>query len=306
MMLDLAIIGAGPAGLSAAMYAIRKGVHFCVFSEDIGGKTNYSLNVEDMEEYKIIKAKEIVGVYRGRLEYLDHLYRHGRIVAVAPEGNGFSLEFVTKSGESEPVSAANVLVATGSRPQFLGVPGEKQYIGRALGYSSISYSHFFPDKTVFVVGNTDRALRAAAELSVQAAEVILAIEPNASYETAFREHVESSENIHVIENATVVEFLGGAFAEEVVISVGANRQVIRADGFFVERDPVPCSESVEKIVECDATKHIVVDARCRTSYPGIFAAGDVTNVGLEQILVSLGEGAKAVLGAYDRIVQARE
>jgi thioredoxin reductase len=298
-MKELVIIGAGPAGLAAAAYAIRKRIDFLLVSRDLGGKTNMSVTLADTKEHQVIRARELVQSFRNQVEYLSHVYRNDVVEAVDVESGEFSLSL----RESGPVRTRAVVVATGTRPRPLGVNGESSFFGRGLGTSSVSYSHLLADKKAFLLGDTDRVLHSALELSAHVAMLYLLLEPSGTYRMDLTERLRGYENIEIIEDHEVVDFAGSDYAESATIeSESGSRRVLEADAFFVERHPIPNSALVGSLVDCDPEGHIIADAGGATSCEGIYAAGDVTTTGLEQILAALGDGAKAVLSAYDYIL----
>ena len=298
-MHDMIIVGAGPAGLAAAMYATRKRLDYLVLSRDLGGKSNYSIKLPDMEEHQVIRARELVTVYKSRLEYLRHSYRLDGVQSISRNGKTFTI--TTEKGATE--EASTVIVATGARNRRLDVHGEGKYLSRALGYSSISYSHLFTGKRVFLTGDTDRVLNSAVEMSIHSESVTLLLMQGGSYTESLVKYVTGLEHVEVIADGAIKEFRGDDFAEEVVIDTPAGERVIRADGFFVEPEPVPNSSFLEGVVDLGNSGYVPVDAVNMTSVPGLFAAGDVTGNAFEQILVALGEGAKAGLSAYRYLLQ---
>jgi alkyl hydroperoxide reductase subunit F len=191
-----------------------------------------------------------------------------------------------------------VIVATGTTLRKLDVPGELKFLSRALGYSAISYSHLFAGKRVFVAGNTDRVVNSALELSIHADHVSAALLDGGSIDEGLAKRVEAIDRVTLLRGVSIKEFRGDEYAREVVLATGDGEQTIEADGFFVEPEPVPNTDFVKDLVDRTDEGYIRVDGKNMTSVPGVFAAGDVTGNGYEQILVSLGEGAKAVLSAY--------
>lgn len=293
-MHDLIIIGAGPAGLAAALYATKKRLDYLVLSRDLGGKSNYTVDLPENEPGGTIRADELVTIYRSRLEYLRHSYRLVGVTALTRSDEGFTVEL--EDGSSE--SARAVIVSTGTHVEKLDVPGELTFLSRGLGYSSISYSHLFRGKRVFIAGNTDRAVNSAIELSIHADAVTLAILPGGGCNATLLDRARGLERVTVIEDASIEEFRGDEYAREVVVSSAGGTQTIEADGFFVEPEPVPNADFLDGEVNRTAGGYITVDGTNMTNVPGLYAAGDVTGNGYEQILVSLGEGAKAALSAY--------
>ncbi len=293
-MHDLIIIGAGPAGLAAALYATKKRLDYLVLSRDLGGKSNYSVDLPETERGATIRADELVTVYRSTLEYLRHSYRLVGVTGLRHDDDGFTAELEDGSTES----ARAVIVSTGTHVRKLDVPGELTFLSRGLGYSSISYSHLFRGKRVFIAGNTDRAVNSAIELSIHADAVTLALLPGGACDSTLVERARGLDRVDVIENATIDEFRGDEYAREAVVSSDGASRTIEADGFFVEPEPVPNADFVFDEVGRDKDGYIVVDGTNGTNVRGLYAAGDVTGNGYEQILVSLGEGAKAALSAY--------
>jgi thioredoxin reductase len=306
-MHDLVIIGAGPAGLAAALYAMKKRMKYLVLSETLGGKGNYSVRLPEAEEHQAVTAKGLITVYRSRLQYLRHSYRLESVEKIERADDRFTL--TTRSGAVE--SARTVIVATGTKTPHLNVPGEGELLGKHLGTSSISYSHLLYGKSVFVVGDSDRVLRAAVELSIQAERVTVALMPEGTFTPALLEAVSNRQRVELIQNATVTRFSGAENAESVTFSAGDSERTLTADAFFVEPHPDPNVAVVRPLLERAATADapaltddgfIIVDGRNRTGIPGLFAAGDVTNTGFEQALIALGEGTTAALAAYEYVM----
>jgi thioredoxin reductase len=293
-MRDLIIVGAGPAGLAAALYATRKRLNYLVLSNDLGGKSNYRVELPDIDESYIIRARELVTLYKSRLEYLRHSYRLEGVSRIELIDEGFRITTEKESQED----ARSVIVATGTRFKPLDVPGEKEFRSRGLGYSSISYSHLFDGKRVFLAGDTSRVLGSALELSIHADEVVVALLNGGDYDEQLLEFVANLDGVTLIRDAEITEFRGDEYAREVVVNGSGDTSVVRADGFFVEPHPVPNTEFLLGVLDLTPSGHLQVDSTNMTVKPGLFAAGDVTGNGFEQILVALGDGAKAVLSAY--------
>jgi NADH-dependent peroxiredoxin subunit F len=302
-MHDLIIIGAGPAGLAAALYATRKRLNYLVISRDLGGKSNYSVALPDSEDSHTIRAGELVTIYKSRLEYLRHSYRLTGVAKLSAGEDSFAVE--TEDGAHEQARA--VIVATGTRTKKLDVPGEAQFLSRALGYSSISYSHLFARKHVFIAGDTNRVLDSALELSIHATKVSVALladgDAAGGFDRAAVERLADLENVEMIEDAAIAEFTGNEYAQAVTLHSAGTDRTVKADGFFLELEPSPNTDFVSDSIELNGRGFLKVDGSGMTSLPGLYAAGDVTGNGYEQILVSLGEGAKAALSAYRYLIR---
>ena len=292
-MHDLIIVGAGPAGLAAALYATRKRLDFLVLSKDLGGKANYQINLPDIDEHQVIRAKELVTIYKSRLEYLRHSYRLEGVKSVRKIKEGFEVE-----GDKGSVESSRALiVATGTSIKRLAVPGEMRFLSRGIGSSAISYSHLLNGRRVFLIGNTDRVLDSVVELSIHSDKVTLVLEEG-TYDPELLKYVRSLDRVDIIQDGIVSEFRGDDTARGVVVSAGDGERVIEADAFFLESEPRPNTSFLSEVVRLDDNGFVPVDSSNMTSVEGLFAAGDVTGNGFEQILVALGEGAKAALSAY--------
>ena len=168
-MYDLIIIGGGPAGLTAAIYAIRKRLNVLLLSKDLGGKTNYRLALPWVEDYQVIRGLEIVNKFRTELEYLDFARHIEAVDKVEKKDDHFIV--MTKGGAK--LESKAVILATGTRQVRMEVPGEKEYTMKGLCYSALSYAPLFIDRSVIVIGDEELALRSAGELSTVAKEVTM-------------------------------------------------------------------------------------------------------------------------------------
>ncbi|MEW6239540.1 MAG: NAD(P)/FAD-dependent oxidoreductase [Chloroflexota bacterium] len=298
-MYDLIVIGGGPAGLTAAVYAIRKRLNVLLLTRDLGGKTNYRLALPWIEEYQVIRGLETVNKFRNELEYLDFARHMEAVEKVTKENGSFMVN--TKGGAN--LEARALIVATGTRQVRMDVPGEKEYTMKGLCYSALSYAPLFIDKTTIVIGGEDLALRSAGELATVAKRVHLVCADEKALDSPLGMKLQKAPNVDVLKGHQVVEVKGDQFARTLVLKDPSGKKIeIHADGMFVEKALTPNSQMVADLVALDERGRIVVDTACRTSVPGIFAAGDVTNSYAEQVLVAIGEGAKAALSAYEYLL----
>ena len=220
-------------------------------------------------------------------------------------------EKVTRKGDHFVVHTAGggeletkaLIVATGTKQIRMNVPGEKEYMMKGLCYSALSYAPLFIDRNTLVVGDKELALRAAAELSTIAKHVTLVCPAAKLPEHPLCKRLEKADNVTILQNHKVVEVKGDQFARSAVLkdAQGATQE-LAADAIFVEMALVPNSQMVADLVALDAEGRIIVDCACRTNVAGIFAAGDVASGFAEQVLIAVGEGAKAALSAYDYLL----
>lgn len=300
-MYDLIVIGGGPAGLTAAIYALRKRLNVLLVSKDLGGKTNFRLGLPWVEDYTVIRGLETVNKFKSELEYLDFARHMEPVEKIGHNADG-SFTVVTRGGGELQTKA--VIVATGAKQQRLNVPGEKDYMMRGLCYSALSYAPLFIDKETVVIGEGELAFRATAELSTVAKHVTLVCPGKDGKKSPMAQKVMSSKNVTLLEGHQVVEIKGDDFARGVVVKDAAGKtKELAADGTFIEMSLMPNTKMVTGLVDLDEIGRIKVDCACRTSVPGLFAAGDATNGYSEQVLIAVGEGAKAALSAYDYLLQ---
>jgi NADH-dependent peroxiredoxin subunit F len=303
IMYDLIVIGGGPAGLTAMIYAVRKRLNVLLISKDLGGKTNYHLELPGMEDHWVIRGTEVVNKFRSELEYLKFARQMESVSRVERLDDG---TFVVHTKEGSEVPARAVIIATGTRQKFLDVPGEKEYLSKGLCYSALSYAPLFIDKDTAVIGRGELALRSAAELATVAHHVHVVGPTQEALKTPLGQKVQSAKNVTIMQDYQVTEVLGNGYANRLRVQNPAGDQSeIGFDGAFVEKALIANVEMVVDLVELDEHGCIQVNCRNETNVPGIFAAGDVTSVYAEQVLVAVGEGAKAALSAYDYLLTQR-
>jgi alkyl hydroperoxide reductase subunit F len=298
-MYDLIVIGGGPAGLTATVYAIRKRLNVLLISKDLGGKTNLHLTLPWIEDYQVIKGLEVVNKFRTELEYLDFARNIEAVEKIEKKKDHFS---ITTKGNATLESKA-VIIATGTRQARLNVPGEKEFSMKGLCYSAISYAPIFIDRSVIVIGDQDLALRSTGELATVAKQVTLVCATGKMVDSPLGKKLKEAKNVKVISNCEIVEVKGDEYARTLVIKDSNGKlNELSADGIFVEKELTPNTEMVQGLAELDDQNRIIVDCACKTNVPGLFAAGDATNGYAEQVLIAVGDGAKAALSAYEYLL----
>jgi alkyl hydroperoxide reductase subunit F len=298
-MYDLIVIGGGPAGLTAAIYAIRKRLNVLLISKDLGGKTNYHLELPDLKSYRVITGTEIVNKFKSELEYLKFA-RHMEPVVKVEKTDGHFAVYTEGGGE---LVAKSVIVATGAQQKWLDVPGEREFLSKGLCYSALSYAPLFIDRDTVVIGDGDLALRSAAELSTVARHVHVVGTTHQALLSPLGQMLDRAENVTLLEEYKVTKVEGNGYCNSVTVqSPEGELQQLKADGTFVEKALTANVSMVKDLVELDDLGFIKVDAYSCTNIPGLFAAGDVTNIYAEQVLVAVGEGVKAALSAYNYLL----
>jgi thioredoxin reductase len=297
-MYDLIIIGGGPSGLTAAVYALRKRLNVLLVSQDLGGKTNWHLQIPNLDHHLVINGAEVVSRFASEIEYLEFARVLDKVVKIERVPRGYWVRL--QSGRQ--YGARALIVATGASARRLDVPGEREFAMRGVVYSAVSYAPLFVERSTVVVGDGLLALRAAAELAQIARHVTLVAPSHGELDSPLGERLRGAAHVTILEGFQVERITGDGFARSIVVAQNGDRREITADAFFVELGLVPASDLLADLVARDPQGRIRIDGRNRTSAPGIFAAGDVTDAFAEQVLIAVGEGAKAALSAYEYLL----
>jgi len=297
-MHELIIIGGGPAIIMAAAYAVRKRMDALFISKGLGGRTNRRLLLPWVEDYQVSIAEETIQRFRSQLDYLDFMRVRSTVTSIAQTDDGFRVTVA----DGKFFDTQTIIFATGAVGDLLNVPGEREFEMRGLCYSAMTYAPLMVDRNAVVVGDEVLALRAVAELARIATQVTLIAETDGDLNTPVGEKVLCADNVIVKRHAKVLEVKGDEFARSIVIRHEGRVQELSTDAIFVEKQLVPKSELVADLVALDECGFIIVDHRNRTTMPGLFAAGDVTNALAFQVLMGLGDGEKAALSAFDYLV----
>ncbi len=292
---DVIIIGAGPAGLSAGVYCARKMLRTLVISENVGGQAAWSWEVENYLGYQLITGAELVERFRAHLETFDvDLLEGSRVTSVRR-----SEQLIGVAHSMGEHLAPAVIVATGKVPRPLGVPGEREFRGRGVAYCATCDAPLFRGKRVAVVGGGNSALDAALQLGELATEVhLMTIEDRLGGDEVRRQAVLGHGRIKVYYRAQIRAIRGDRFVKAIDFEVDGKAQSLPVEGVFVEIGSIPSTDFLPPEVKLNHKGEVMVDSNNRTSVPGIFAAGDVTDVQEKQIIIAAGEGAKAALSAY--------
>src|SRR5262249_34555791 len=300
-MHDLIIIGGGPAGLAAAAYALGKRLDVRLLCLGLGGKAGERLRLAGQIAPERLIGEEAVAPLWNTIAAQPNRIIEQRVVKLLKRDELFQV--VT---ERATLRAPAVIVATGARAATLGLPNEHELAGHGLGYSILTHAHLAAGREVAVVGSTPRALRGVAEL-VQIAERIVLLTPApGQLSSPLGRRLRDYPKVHVLEGyeVTAIEATAGA-VQAIVVRGPGSAQRIPVQAVFVELGLVPNTEMVGQMVRVDEQGFILIDEHNQTTRPGVFAAGDVTSAMGEQILIAIGEGARAAQSAYDYILAQR-
>lgn len=293
-MYDLIIIGAGPAGITASVYAARKQMNFLVITEDIGGQTVWSGDIENYTGYQFVSGPELAAKFEEHMEkYNVPVKLNEKVTSIEKSSN----KIVVKTGK-ETYESRTVIIASGKRSTELKVPGEKEFKNKGLTYCATCDGPLFGGKDVVIVGGGNSALDAALQLIKIAKNVyIVDINPELGGDPIMREKVVASSNVEVISNSVVMSIEGEKFVKSVKIKTSGEERELAVEGVFVEIGLEPNS-SFTKDIDKNDKEEIIVNCNSETNIRGIYAAGDVTDVPEKQIIIAAGDGAKAALGAF--------
>jgi alkyl hydroperoxide reductase subunit F len=296
-MYDVAIIGGGPAGLAAAVYAARKRLSTVLISVDIGGQVNRTLGVENYLGYQFIEGGELISRFQNQVVQYPIEQRIGsRVSRVGQTDGGFE---VTIDGGGKYQSRV-VVFAAGKRPRELGVPGEARFAGRGVSYCAICDGPLFAEKRVAVIGGGNSALEAALDMVRIAEHVDLVSLTQITGDSILFEKLKEAKNLSIYLEHRTERIDGNDFVEGItILSVKSGQALdLTVGGVFVEIGLMPNSEALRGLLDLNERDEVPVNCSGETSVPGLFAAGDVSDVPEKQIIVAAGEGAKAMLRAH--------
>ena len=297
-MHDLIIIGAGAAGLSAAVYALGKRLDILIIYEDPAGKAGTRQHLADEHHAEFIPGADAVRAFERHVTIrASHALRDRVLEVTKSEG-----VFHVATQHHGVRQAQAVIVATGAAPIRLDVPGASELLNQGLSYSATTHVHLLTHKTAAVIGASVRALRGAAELARVAAKVYLISADEASLETPLAVALRRYPNVELLPGYQVREIVGEESVEELLLSSDGRKLRLKIDAAFVAVGVAPNSACVSRLAQTDGEGFVWVDERNATTVPGLFAAGDVTTSFGEQILIAIGEGARAALSAYDYLL----
>ncbi|CAK7065615.1 MAG: NADH dehydrogenase [Parabacteroides sp.] len=297
---DVLVIGGGPAGSSAAIYSARKGLKVGVVAERIGGQVKETVGIENLISVPQTTGTKLADDLRTHMnDYAIDMLEHRRIEKV--EINGIDKLLTTANGEK--FSAPAVIIATGASWRKLNVPGETEYIGRGVAFCPHCDGPFYKGKHVAVVGGGNSGIEAAIDLAGICSKVtVLEFMDELKADKVLQEKAKSLSNVEIFLHTQSLEVMGNG--EKVTGLRIKDRKTeaertIELDGIFVQIGLAANSGPFKEIVDTNKPGEIIIDAHCRTSVPGIYAAGDVSTVPYKQIIIAMGEGAKAALSAFD-------
>jgi alkyl hydroperoxide reductase subunit F len=301
---DVLVVGGGPAGAAAAIYAARKGIRTGIAAERLGGQLLDTLGVENFISIKETEGHKLASGLEGHVAAYDvDVMNLQRAEGLVP---GDLIEVKLKGGAS--LKSRSVIVATGARWREINVPGEREYRNRGVAYCPHCDGPLFKGKRVAVIGGGNSGVEAAIDLAGLVSHVtLIEFDPQLRADAVLIRRLQSLANVTIITGAQTTEVIGDG--QRVVglkykDRAGGELRDVELAGVFVQIGLVPNTDWLKGTVKLSAHGEVEVDARGQTSVPGVFAAGDCTVVPYKQIVIAMGEGAKASLSAFDHLIRS--
>ncbi len=304
---DVLIVGGGPAGAAAAVYAARKGIRTGIAAERFGGQVNDTLAIENYISVPETDGPKFVAGLEAHVKAYDvdvmNLQRADKLIAAATPGGLIEVQLANGA----TLKSRSVILSTGARWRNVNVPGEQEYKNHGVAYCPHCDGPLFKGKQVAVIGGGNSGVEAAIDLAGVVAHVtLLEFLPQLRADAVLVKKLKSLPNVTILSNAQTTEITGAngkvnglRYTERAT----GQSQHLALEGVFVQIGLVPNTEWLKGTLELSKHGEIVVDARGQTSLPGVFAAGDVTTVPYKQIIIATGEGAKATLSAFDYLIR---
>lgn len=301
---DVIIIGGASAGLSAAIYTSRQGLRTLIVTKDIGGQALLTDTIENYPGFKSGGGSELMNSFKSQAEKYGTTFAYEEVTELKyAEDSCF--EIVTNRTSYETCA---LILAFGKTPRDLGVPGESEFKGKGVSYCAICDGPLYKDKTVAVIGSGNPALDATAMLEGIARKVYMVHRGQKPVgDSVLIDRLRSSEKVEFIGSSQVSELKGNGKVKKVILDQGSGKgeKELDVDGVFVEMGYVTKTEFLKGLLELNGLGEIVVNKDCTTSMPGIFAAGDITDIPFKQAVISAGMGATAALSAYNYVQKIR-
>ncbi len=292
---DVGIVGSGPAGLSASIYARRKGLSVILISNEVGGEVAEADEIENYLGFKSIKGDELSKKFEGHAKKFNPDIVFDFVKEIKQDGENFKI-----IGEKE-FTAKTIIVATGRIHRRLEIPGEKEFTGHGVSYCVTCDAPFFQDKVVAVVGGGNTAVTSAILLSSIAKKVyIIHRRDEFRADKIDVDRMLEKKNIEPVMSSNVIEIKGDKIVKSIMVKkTSGETSEINVDGVFINIGEIANSTFLSEMVNLNNRGEIIVDEVCQTNKNGIFAAGDVTNIRDKQIITAAAQGAIAALSAYE-------
>jgi len=297
-MYDLIIIGGGPAGITAGIYAARKKLRTLLITKEWGGQVTRAPEIHNWPGTKKISGIDLIKQMSEHLKTFEIQIKAGKeVINLNKKGDNFSVR-----DNDQEYEAKAVIIATGKIPRTLNIPGEEEFKGKGVSFCATCDAPMSKNKEVAVIGGGNAGFGTAMDLVKYATKVyILEFLEEMKGDPIMKEKLEKTGKLEFIVNAAVKEIKGSKFVESLVYEDRKTSEdhELKIEGVFIAVGMMAKAEFAQKLVELNQIGEIVIDKDNYTKTPGVFAAGDITDIKYEQIVIAAGEGAKAVLAATD-------
>jgi alkyl hydroperoxide reductase subunit F len=305
---DITVIGAGPAGVASAIYAARKGLNVTMIADRIGGQVKDTVGIENLISVPKITGSELTANMQQHLSDYDITIKEFlRVDKIEKDATNSKAPKKLHLSSGEIIESKTIIIATGAKWRELGIPGEKENVGSGVAYCPHCDGPFFKGKDVAVVGGGNSGIEAALDLAGMVNHVtVFEFLPELKADQILIDKAEAHEKITIIKNVATKEVIaknGSVTALDYEDRATGERKQQSLSGIFVQIGLVPNSHFLNGVVERTQQGEVIIDEKCHTTEPGIFAAGDVSTVPYKQIVIAMGEGAKASLSAFDYIIR---
>ncbi len=305
-MLDLIIIGGGPAGMTAGVYAARKKLKTLMLTKDIGGQAAWSSDVENYPGFTMIKGVELAEKFEHHLEHFSDVLELRLVNSGVNHIEKVNKYFTVTTGDKKVENARSVIIAGGKLPRPLGVAGEKEFLNRGVTYCAWCDGPLFAGKDVVIVGGGNSALDAALNIEKSVKSIIMInITKELTGDATMIDKIKSAPHVRILNNTEVVEIVGEKFVTGIKIREAGKKDIHTLDtnGVFIEAGSLPATDYLKGFIKLNRGGEIIINSENMTSVEGTFAAGDITDIPEKQIVVAAGEGAKAAICAAKYIAR---
>jgi len=294
-MYDLVIIGGGPGGITAAIYAARKQLKFAIIYKEIGGEVAKTTIIENYTGYKSVTGQELTELMDAHMKNYNPEIIEDEVTSIEKKDKSFTIKTHEKTLETR-----SIIISTGATPRSMNIPGEKEYASKGVSWCAICDAPLFGGKDVAVIGAGNTGLTSVLSLLDIANKVYLISkykEPKA--DEVMVEKAKKNPKLEIVSEADTKLINGTKFVESITVQTPQGDRTIPVQGVFINIGYVPNTTCLNGLVTLDKFGSIIVDANNMTNVPGIFACGDVTNAPYKQIVIAAAAGANALLGVYD-------